>query len=100
MAPLCRDLPVGGDEAEIETEDEEEEEDEESGEDDDDDDGEDDQEETDKDFILSDPESLHIPPVLPPYRGTSNERPCRPSTPQDFARLFPSLDRLAVRHDD
>ncbi|KAL6913017.1 hypothetical protein ACHAPO_004968 [Fusarium lateritium] len=100
MAPLCRDLPVGGEEVEIETEDEEEEEDEESGDDDGEDDGEDDQEEADKDFILSDPESLHIPPVLPPYRGTSNERPCRPSTPQDFARLFPSLDRLAVRHDD
>ncbi|KAK2672327.1 hypothetical protein RAB80_012406 [Fusarium oxysporum f. sp. vasinfectum] len=71
MAPLCRDLPVGGEE-----------------------------EDADKDYILSDPESLHIPPVLPPYRGTSNERPCRPSTPQDFGRLFPSLDRLAVRHDD
>ncbi|EWZ34584.1 hypothetical protein FOCG_10749 [Fusarium oxysporum f. sp. radicis-lycopersici 26381] len=104
MAPLCRDLPVGGEEVEFETEDEEEEEEEEeeeSGdEDDDDDDREDDQEDADKDYILSDPESLHIPPVLPPYRGTSNERPCRPSTPQDFGRLFPSLDRLAVRHDD
>ncbi|CAG7562852.1 unnamed protein product [Fusarium equiseti] len=103
MAPLRRDLPVGGEEAQIETEDEEEEEEEEeeeSGDDDDDDDREDGQEEADKDYILSDPESLHIPPVLPPYRGTSNERPCRPSTPQDFARLFPSLDRLAVRHDD
>ena len=101
MAPLRRDLPVGGEEARIETEDEEEEEeDEESGDDDDEDDREEGQEEADKDYILSDPESLHIPPVLPPYRGTSNERPCRPSTPQDFARLFPSLDRLAVRHDD
>ncbi|KAF4459960.1 hypothetical protein FALBO_13259 [Fusarium albosuccineum] len=96
MAPLCRDLPVGGDEEG----EEEEEEDDESGDDDDDDDMEDDREDADKDFILSDPESLHIPPVLPPYRGTSNEHPCRPSTPQDFARLFPSLDRLAVRHDD
>lgn len=101
MAPLRRDLPVGGEEAQIEIEDEEEEEeDEESDDDDDEDDREDGQEEADKDYILSDPESLHIPPVLPPYRGTSNERPCRPSTPQDFARLFPSLDRLAVRHDD
>ncbi|KAM0562413.1 hypothetical protein ACHAPJ_002103 [Fusarium lateritium] len=102
MAPLCRDLPVGGEEVEYEVEDEEEQdedEDEESGDDDDDDDKED-QEDADKDYILSDPESLHIPPVLPPYRGTSNERPCRPSTPQDFSRLFPSLDRLAVRHDD
>ncbi|SPJ85860.1 uncharacterized protein FTOL_11643 [Fusarium torulosum] len=101
MAPLCRDLPVGGDDVEVETEDEAgEEEEQESGDDDDDDDREDDQEDADKDFILSDPESLHIPPVLPPYRGTSNERPCRPSTPQDFSRLFPSLDRLVVRHDD
>ncbi|KAF4446371.1 hypothetical protein F53441_9994 [Fusarium austroafricanum] len=100
MPPLCRDLPVGGEEVEIETEDEEEDEDDQESGDDDDDDREEEQEDADRDFILSDPESLHIPPVLPPYRGTSNERPCRPSTPQDFGRLFPSLDRLAVRHDD
>ncbi|KAH7161686.1 hypothetical protein EDB81DRAFT_641680 [Dactylonectria macrodidyma] len=92
--PLSRDLPASGDE--------EEEEDEESGDDDDDDDNdmEDKQDDADKDSVLSDPESLDIPPVLPPYRNTSNKRPCRSSTPQDFARLFPSLDRLAVRHDD
>ncbi|KAF4979756.1 hypothetical protein FZEAL_4113 [Fusarium zealandicum] len=92
MAPLSRDLPVGGDEDEIKEDDES------SGDDDEDDD--EGQEDADKDYILSDPESLHIPPVLPPYRGTSNEHPCRPSTAQDFSRLFPSLDRLAVRHDD
>ncbi|KAH7002104.1 hypothetical protein EDB80DRAFT_71534 [Ilyonectria destructans] len=91
MEPLCRDLPVGGCE-------EDEEEDSESG--DDDDESEDEAEEVEKNYILSDPASLHIPPILPPYRGGSNEPPARPSTAQDFARLFPSLDRLAVRHDD
>ncbi|KAF5018486.1 hypothetical protein F66182_9540 [Fusarium sp. NRRL 66182] len=106
MAPLRRDLPVGGEQdrfkvVDDEDEDGEEEEGaEESGDDEDEDDREDGQDDADKNYILSDPESLHIPPVLPPYRGTSNERPCRPSTPQDFSRLFPSLDRLAVRHDD
>ncbi|KAH7143832.1 hypothetical protein EDB81DRAFT_508427 [Dactylonectria macrodidyma] len=92
MEPLRRDLPVGGGE-------DDEEEDSESGDDDDDDESED-EEEAEKDYILSDPASLHIPPILPPYRGGSNDPPARPSTPQDFARLFPSLDRLAVRHDD
>lgn len=98
MAPLRREADLDTNEQE-EDEDDDEEDDEESGDDDEDDDDVE-GEPADKDFILSDPESLHIPPVLPPYRGTSNERPCRPSTPQDFARLFPSLDRLAVRHDD
>lgn len=54
----------------------------------------------DNDYVLSDPSALDIPPVLPPYRGSCNDPPVRPSTPQDFARLFPSLDRLAIRHDD
>ncbi|KAF7555821.1 hypothetical protein G7Z17_g1879 [Cylindrodendrum hubeiense] len=92
MEPLRRDLPVGGCD-----DDEEDEEDSESGEDDDESE---DEEEAEKNYILSDPASLHIPPILPPYRGGSSEPPARPSTPQDFARLFPSLDRLAVRHDD
>jgi hypothetical protein len=97
MEPLRRecDLSVGGGEEE---EEDDEEEDSDSGDDDDDD--EEEEEEPEKDYILSDPASLHIPPVLPPYRGASNDAPARPSTPQDFARLFPSLDRLAVRHDD
>ncbi|KAI5459774.1 hypothetical protein BGZ63DRAFT_415264 [Mariannaea sp. PMI_226] len=97
MAPLSRDLPVGGCEDEGDEEGEELE-DSDSSEDDDDDDEE--EQDEDKDYILSDPASLHIPPVLPPYRGTSNDPPVRPSTPQDFSRLFPSLDRLAIRHDD
>lgn len=97
MAPLRRDLPVGGGEGQEQEEEEEEEE--ESGDDDEDDD-EVESEDADKDYVLSDPASFHIPPVLPPYRGTSGEYPARPSTPQDFSRLFPSLDRLAIRHDD
>lgn len=50
-----------------------------------------------------------IPAVLPPYRrcelsGASGTDPTscflRHSTPQAFGRLFPSMDRLSVRHDD
>ncbi|KAI9152077.1 hypothetical protein HJFPF1_09300 [Paramyrothecium foliicola] len=48
-----------------------------------------------------------IPSALPAYRrasvsGGSDPASCflRPSTPHAFGRLFPSLDRLSVRHDD
>ncbi|KPM46045.1 hypothetical protein AK830_g472 [Neonectria ditissima] len=95
MEPLRRDLPVGGCEGE-----EDEDDSSESGEEDEEEDDNGSEEDAEKDYILSDPASLHIPPILPPYRGASNDPPARPSTPQDFARLFPSLDRLAVRHDD
>lgn len=40
-----------------------------------------------------------IPP-LPVYRREVVEPNVRPSTPQDFARLFPSLNRLTIRHDE
>ncbi|KAI1142245.1 hypothetical protein F5Y05DRAFT_409392 [Hypoxylon sp. FL0543] len=40
-----------------------------------------------------------IPP-LPAYRHEIEEFNVRPSTPEDFAALFPSLNRLTIRHDD
>ncbi|KAI1105801.1 hypothetical protein F4804DRAFT_330887 [Jackrogersella minutella] len=40
-----------------------------------------------------------IPP-LPSYRHEIEEINVRPSTPEDFAALFPSLNRLTIRHDD
>ncbi|KAK4228830.1 hypothetical protein QBC38DRAFT_135893 [Podospora fimiseda] len=40
-----------------------------------------------------------IPP-LPIYRREIVEPNVRPSTPQDFAKLFPSLNRLTIRHDE
>lgn len=41
----------------------------------------------------------YIPP-LPSYNHEISEANVRPSTPKDFARLFPSMDRLSIRHDD
>lgn len=41
-----------------------------------------------------------IPPVLPQYRASIVDPMVRPSTPDAFSRLFPSLDRLSIRHDD
>lgn len=47
--------------------------------------------------------SLHpddyIPP-LPSYTHSPTEPNVRPSTPKDFASLFPSTNRLSIRHDD
>ncbi|KAJ4294898.1 hypothetical protein N0V88_005137 [Collariella sp. IMI 366227] len=40
-----------------------------------------------------------IPP-LPVYNREVIEPNVRPSTPQDFAKLFPSLNRLTIRHDE
>ncbi|KAK3324296.1 hypothetical protein B0T19DRAFT_227486 [Cercophora scortea] len=40
-----------------------------------------------------------IPP-LPEYRREVVEPNVRSSTPQDFAKLFPSLNRLTIRHDE
>ncbi|TPX12029.1 uncharacterized protein E0L32_007332 [Thyridium curvatum] len=40
-----------------------------------------------------------IPP-LPLYRGDIVEPNVRPSNPQDFAKLFPSMNRLSIRHDE
>ncbi|KAL2021110.1 hypothetical protein VTK56DRAFT_7529 [Thermocarpiscus australiensis] len=40
-----------------------------------------------------------IPP-LPVYRREVVEPNVRASTPQDFARFFPSLNRLTIRHDE
>lgn len=41
-----------------------------------------------------------IPPVLPQYRASIVDPMVRPSTPDAFSRLFPSMDRLSIRHDD
>jgi len=46
-----------------------------------------------------DSESYCIPP-LPIYRREMVEPNVRASTPQDFAKLFPSLNRLTIRHDE
>ncbi|KAL2165068.1 hypothetical protein VTH06DRAFT_364 [Thermothelomyces fergusii] len=40
-----------------------------------------------------------IPP-LPVYRREVVEPYVRPATPQEFAKLFPSLNRLTIRHDE
>ncbi|KAK3939841.1 hypothetical protein QBC46DRAFT_139118 [Diplogelasinospora grovesii] len=44
-------------------------------------------------------EYTNIPP-LPEYRREVVEPNVRASTPQDFAKLFPSLNRLTIRHDE
>ncbi|KAK6819759.1 hypothetical protein PG990_010246 [Apiospora arundinis] len=40
-----------------------------------------------------------IPP-LPTYRHEIVDTTVRASTPEDFAALFPSMNRLSIRHDD
>jgi len=40
-----------------------------------------------------------IPP-LPIYRHDIEDVNVRPSTPEDFAALFPSMNKLIIRHDD
>ncbi|KAL2171487.1 hypothetical protein VTG60DRAFT_2655 [Thermothelomyces hinnuleus] len=44
-------------------------------------------------------EDSSIPP-LPVYRREVIEPYVRPATPQEFAKLFPSLNRLTIRHDE
>ncbi|KAI1265564.1 hypothetical protein F5Y18DRAFT_39502 [Xylariaceae sp. FL1019] len=44
-------------------------------------------------------ETPEIPP-LPIYRHEIEDMHVRPSTPEDFAALFPSMNRLSIRHDD
>ncbi|KAI1651359.1 uncharacterized protein F4817DRAFT_311618 [Daldinia loculata] len=39
-------------------------------------------------------------PDLPPYRHDIEEFNVRASTPEEFASVFPSLNRLTIRHDD
>lgn len=41
----------------------------------------------------------HIPP-LPSYNHEISEPNVRPSTPKEFAQLYPSMDRFSIRHDD
>ena len=41
-----------------------------------------------------------IPAMLPPYRASLPDPSARASTPEAFGQLFPSLDRLSVRHDE
>ncbi|CAJ2513738.1 Uu.00g018570.m01.CDS01 [Anthostomella pinea] len=40
-----------------------------------------------------------IPP-MPVYRHEIEETDVRPSTPEDFARLFPTTSKFSIRHDD
>ncbi|KAI1198086.1 hypothetical protein F5X97DRAFT_323869 [Nemania serpens] len=53
-------------------------------------------EESDFDDGIEYPE---IPP-LPTYRHEIEDTNVRPSTPEDFAALFPSMNKLVIRHDD
>lgn len=53
-----------------------------------------------RNLLLPPSEGDDIPPVLPPYRATVADPSVRPSTPHAFGKLFPSMDRLSVRHDD
>lgn len=41
-----------------------------------------------------------IPKHLPRYRASIVDPAVRPSDPDSFERLFPSLDRLSIHHDD
>ncbi|KIH88862.1 hypothetical protein SPBR_07225 [Sporothrix brasiliensis 5110] len=62
---------------------------------------------TDDDDVSKDHDWYHglnrsedsIPP-LPEYRHDIVDRNVCPATPQEFAQLFPSLDRMSVRHDE
>lgn len=49
--------------------------------------------------LARDREYDYIPP-LPSYHHEISEPNVRASTPKDFAQLFPSMDRLSIRHDD
>lgn len=49
--------------------------------------------------LMRDQEQDYIPP-LPSYRHEITEPNIRPSTAKDFAQLFPSMNRLSIRHDD
>jgi len=53
-----------------------------------------------REHSLPAPTDDDIPPVLPQYRASIVDPMVRPSTPDAFARLFPSMDRLSIRHDD
>lgn len=44
-------------------------------------------------------DSDYIPP-LPAYHHEISEPNMRPSTPKNFSQLFPSMNRLSIRHDD
>lgn len=44
-------------------------------------------------------DSDYIPP-LPAYYHEISEPNMRPSTPKNFSQLFPSMNRLSIRHDD
>lgn len=39
-------------------------------------------------------------PPLPAYRQEISDLNVRPSSPEDFASLFPSMNRLSIKHDD
>ncbi|KAI8624525.1 hypothetical protein F5Y19DRAFT_312779 [Xylariaceae sp. FL1651] len=47
-------------------------------------------------------DSIEYPeiPPLPVYRHEIEDINVRPSTPEDFAALFPSMNKLVIRHDD
>lgn len=47
------------------------------------------------------PSDAAIPSALPIYHlPPINDYPIRPTTPEFFSQLFPTMDRLTIRHDD
>ncbi|KAI5920218.1 hypothetical protein F4810DRAFT_445780 [Camillea tinctor] len=52
-----------------------------------------------EDLDMEDVDDSEIPP-LPIYQHEIEETNVRPSNPEDFAALFPSMNRLSIRHDD
>lgn len=53
-----------------------------------------------EDAEMEDGLEYHEIPPLPVYRHEIEEANVRASTPDDFAALFPSMNRLTIRHDD
>lgn len=55
-----------------------------------------------EDFLDADEEDMYssnIPP-LPLYRHDVVEPDVQPASPHEFSKLFPSMDRLSIRHDE
>ncbi|GAP82889.1 hypothetical protein SAMD00023353_0104210 [Rosellinia necatrix] len=54
----------------------------------------------DEESVLEDGVEYPEIPPLPVYRHEIEDINVRPSTPEDFAALFPSMNKLIIRHDD
>jgi hypothetical protein len=56
--------------------------------------------ELDRDIEMDSYEDYQEIPPLPIYRREVVDPNVRASTPQEFAKLFPSMNRLSIRHDE